>query len=118
MAQPVDKTALTNLQALQRPGQPDFLTEMIDIFFKDVDLALGDMRAAVVASDAEALKRAGHSLKSSCAVLGAHGMAALALEIELLGRHATLALAPDALAKLEAEYALVKPILAAERRPG
>ena len=116
MAETIDKTALATLRTLQRPGQRDFLTEMIDIFFADVAKTLGELHQTLEAGNATAFGRAGHALKSSCAILGAQKMTAIAQEIQILGAGGDLTNAASALARLEAEYALVRAILETERR--
>ena len=116
MAEPVDKSALSTLRGLQRPGRPDFLTEMIDIFIVDVDKTFAELHRALEARDADAFGRAGHGLKSSCGILGAHLMVAIAQDIQAMGKLGDLATAGDALARLEAEYERVRPVLQAERR--
>ena len=81
----LDAKALENLRAMVG-DDASFLAELVNTFLEDAPLLLGDMRAAVAAGDAAALRLAAHSLKSNAAQFGATEFAALCKEIEGLGK--------------------------------
>jgi len=82
----LDAAALQNLRAMRRPGRPDVLGRIIDLFYSDAPRLLGQLEVAAGASDAAALQLAAHTLKSSCANVGALGLSATCREIEQYAR--------------------------------
>ena len=111
----IDRKALDALRALQRPGRPDLLTRIIDQFDVDAPRLIEGMHAAVAAGDADALKLASHTLKSSSANVGAHGLSARCREIEQLARAADVAAAAGLVAGADADFARAQAVLRAER---
>src|SRR5439155_135227 len=71
LAPVIDPNALQALRALQRPGRPNVLVRIIDMFNSDAPRLLGEMQIAADASDGEALRHAAHTLKSTSANVGA-----------------------------------------------
>jgi len=88
--------------------------EVIALFLENGVQLLGDMRQAVVASDAKGLEHAAHPLKSGCATLGAMGLAALCQELETLGREGHLAGAWQKVRAIEMEFEQVRIALLAD----
>uniref|UniRef100_UPI001BFDE508 response regulator n=1 Tax=Janthinobacterium sp. JC611 TaxID=2816201 RepID=UPI001BFDE508 len=82
----LDAAALQNLRAMRRPGRPDVLGRIIDLFYKDAPRLVGLLEVAAEASDAAALQLAAHTFKSSCANVGALGLSATCREIEHYAR--------------------------------
>ncbi len=82
----LDAAALQNLRAMRRPGRPDVLGRIIDLFYSDAPRLLVQLEVAAGASDAAALQLAAHTLKSSCANVGALGLSATCREIEQYAR--------------------------------
>ena len=82
----LDAAALQNLRAMRRPGRPDVLGRIIDLFYSDAPRLLWQLEVAAEASDAAALQLAAHTLKSSCANVGALGLSATCREIEQYAR--------------------------------
>ncbi|MXN75284.1 response regulator [Burkholderia sp. 4701] len=111
----IDRKALDALRALQRPGRPDVLTRIIDQFDLDAPRLIAGMHAAVAAGDADALKLASHTLKSSSANVGAQVLSARCREIEQLARAADVAAAAALVAGADADFARAQAVLRAER---
>ncbi|RQS12371.1 sensor histidine kinase [Burkholderia sp. Bp9002] len=111
----IDRKALDALRALQRPGRPDVLTRIIDQFDLDAPRLIAGMHAAVAAGDADALKLASHTLKSSSANVGAHVLSARCREIEQFARAADVAAAAGLVAGADADFARAQAVLRAER---
>ena len=86
---------------LQDTAGADFVKELLRTFFEEAPVMLSELRRAREAGDAEAFRRAAHSLKSNSLTFGALALAAMARELELGGWTAAPS---DALVALEAEY--------------
>jgi len=111
---PIDWSVLEKMIPLQPPGSETLLKRVISLY---LDTSLGlmkEIRAAVEGSDADALHRSAHTLKSSSAYLGALAFSGICKELELMGRGKALAEAKERLAALEKEYRRVRESL--ERR--
>ncbi|WP_211444705.1 response regulator [Collimonas humicola] len=111
----IDPKALQALRSLQRPGRPDVLTRVVDLFILDAPRLLAAMRKAVAENDAEALRHAAHTLKSTSANVGAVALAANCREIEQLARSANVAAAAAPLDGAVGELDRVLAALALER---
>lgn len=81
----INMTVLSGLKELQQPGEPDFLTELIDLFLNDSASQLEALRRAVSANDAPEVRRVAHLMKGSSASIGADGLAAINHELETKG---------------------------------
>ena len=90
---------------LQETAGADFVQELVDTFLEEAPGMLGALRAAAAAGQADAYRRAAHSLKSNANTFGASALGAMARDLELGG------LPPsgpaEALAALEEEYGRV-----------
>ena len=112
----IDTATLAALRSLQEDGDDDLLAELIDLFFQDAPERISAIGLAVSASDWERLAERAHSLKGSCASLGAAQMAALCARLEAMGRGlAPNADAAEVFAELERQYGLVRLALERER---
>jgi len=115
MAEPtIDAATFADLQAT---AGEDFVRELVDTFLEEAPLMLDALRSALAAGNADAFRRAAHSLKSNSDTFGAFALGALARELELKGLdHAqqTQRSTPP-LQPLEHEYARVAAALR-ERR--
>jgi histidine phosphotransfer protein HptB len=86
---------------LQDTAGPEFVAELVGTFLEEAPQMLADLRASLTAGNAEAFRRAAHSLKSNGNTFGAGGLAEMARGLELGGMPADAA----PLAALDAEYA-------------
>ena len=96
---PIDLPTFTELQEAMGA---DFALELVETFCEEAPTILAELRRAVGASDADAYRRAAHSLKSNGQTFGALTLAAMARDAELGGMPAEPAPVLDA---LDAEYA-------------
>jgi HPt (histidine-containing phosphotransfer) domain-containing protein len=78
-------------EELKQMSGADFINELIDAFLDDAPKLVGELKSALNAKDADAFRRAAHSLKSNAATFGASGLSALARELEMLGKENRLA---------------------------
>lgn len=81
---------LNTFNALKENTGADFVGELIDAFIDDAGTQMLQMKTALAAKDAETFRRAAHSLKSNAATFGATDLAALARELEMMGRENNL----------------------------
>ncbi len=110
----IDPEALAGLRELQEEGEPDILTELVQMFLTDAEPHLAALREAVSQRDAEGVVREAHVLKGSCANFGARPMSAICEQLQSAGRSGDLTDAPVLLAQLELEYERVHAALSAE----
>ncbi len=104
MQDAIDKTVLNTLR--ESLGDDDeFLAELIETFMQDSPEQLAAARAGVAGGDAEAVRRAAHSLKSNSASFGAMSLADLCGRLEEHGKQGDLSAAKALLPEVEAAYA-------------
>lgn len=102
------ENGLAGLRELQKDGEADVLNELIGLFLAGVPPHLGAVREASAAGDAHSVERIAHTLKGSCANMGARGMEALCLELEEMGRAGDVGATPDRISRLEEEFGRVR----------
>jgi HPt (histidine-containing phosphotransfer) domain-containing protein len=110
---PIDRSILDSLKELQVPGEPDLVAEFVRLYHDETPPLLSALRDGVSGGDADAIRRAAHTLKSSSANLGANHMSALAAELERKGRSGELEGIAALLADLEREADRVSQALEA-----
>ena len=111
----LDPAALQNLRSMRRPGRPDVLGRIIELFYQDAPRLLDALRVAANASDVEALRLAAHTLKSSCANVGALGLSSTCREIEQYARGNDVDGALSHICGIQAELDRVLAALAIEK---
>lgn len=112
----LDSETLATLRSLQEDGDDDLLAELIDLFFQDAPDRMAAIKDAVQASNWVGLAERAHSLKGSCASLGAVRMASLCAKLEAMGRDLAQRIdAVDVYGELEDEFVRVREALERER---
>ena len=110
-------------------GDADFIAELLDIYFDDPPSSKGHsdgtsprllatMQDAVSAGNAENLRRAAHSLKSSSASFGATRLSEKCKELEDMGKAGALEGAAERIGQIAAEYDEARAALEAIQRDG
>lgn len=107
----LDPGALDQLRALQRPGRPNLLARVVNLFLTDAPKQVETMRASAETGADEDLMRAAHTLKSSAANVGARALRAECEHIEHAVRDGRVEEARARVA--ETLPALLPPVLAA-----
>jgi HPt (histidine-containing phosphotransfer) domain-containing protein len=80
---------LDNLRHLQHPGDPDVLRQVVEAFLESCPPLLTTLRDTVTQRQSmAAMQVAAHTLKSSCAMVGAVRLAGLCRELEGLAEAA------------------------------
>ena len=93
---------------LKEMSGDEFINELIDTFLEDAPKMIAEIKSALSANDAETFRRAAHSMKSNAATFGASQLAALAKELEMLGKENKLLETGDRLKSLEEAYESVR----------
>jgi signal transduction histidine kinase/DNA-binding response OmpR family regulator len=101
--EPINPRALDAIRHLPGPNGALLVQKVIGAFLADTPPRFAQLQSAVNAGNAEALRKAAHTLKSSSANVGAEHLAGLCKELELLGRKATVDGAKTLLLDVESE---------------
>jgi signal transduction histidine kinase/CheY-like chemotaxis protein/HPt (histidine-containing phosphotransfer) domain-containing protein len=105
---PVDWTMVSDLVALT---PPDFLAELLVLFFRDAATALTDLRIAWREDDRASWARVAHKLRGSCATVGARAMMDICRQMEDLDEPSMIASGEPLLERLESEYETARTLL-------
>lgn len=97
----LSRERIEELQALGKRTGRDLLGSLAGLFRESGEEHLAELKRAFAAQDADAARRAAHTLKSSAGNIGAFEVAELARSIEEAGREQVLGQANDALKRLE-----------------
>lgn len=103
-------------EELQLDGEPDVVTELIDLFLADTPHLIRSIRLDLDQGEVEELRQHAHALKGMCRNLGIVGMAGLLSVVE---RHAALGSlheTPEMVVQLEEMFDRVRQILESQRR--
>ena len=109
----LDENVLSQIRALQGPGNRDLLKKVAGLYLTNTPSLFDSLRKAVAANDPEALYKAAHALKSSSANLGAVSLAEVAKDLEIRGRRRSLEGVTELVARAEASYGEVRKQLEA-----
>src|SRR5512143_2499162 len=82
-------------ESLRQMTDGDFVDQLVDTFLEDAPIQIRQMKTFVQTGDAEAFRRAAHSVKSNAATFGAIRLSDLARELETLGKENALEAASD-----------------------
>ena len=113
-APPVD---FTNLRAAAG-DDTDFVVDLTRDFLRGAVEHIAHMRQLREQANTEAFWREAHSCKGSCGSYGAREMAAIAYELEKMGKAGDLAAAPERLDALEREFERVRAYVLRELKIG
>jgi two-component system, sensor histidine kinase and response regulator len=102
---------LDSIRALQREGRPNLLDRMILHFCEDSSQVLKRLRGGVKSADADEIRAAAHSFKSSSAYLGALHLAELCKQVETVALEQNFAEACELMLRIDAEYNAASSIL-------
>ncbi len=105
--QPIDPKMWAILEEIA-DGDLDFLSTLIETYLVDSAKLVSGISPALAASDAEALERATHTLKSASANLGAMALARMSEQLCVIARSGSLEEAHGLVEEAEAEHARVR----------
>lgn len=103
--------ALEMIRSLPGNRGKEVLRKVVDLYLASTPTLLQTMKEAESGGDAEKLKAAAHSFKSSSANLGAMRLADVCKELEALGRQGSTEGALPLLVRVEEEYRVVREAL-------
>ncbi|MFK8081277.1 MAG: response regulator [Granulosicoccus sp.] len=78
----INMKAINVIRGLQRPGKPDLLKKVIDVYFAKTPEVIDAMRSGLANDDYPLISASAHSLKSSSAYLGAEILSRSCREVE------------------------------------
>jgi len=113
----LDTRALERLVKITGDGA-GLLAGLVDTFLEDVPRLLGDAKRGLRQEQAEEVRRAAHTLKSTGATFGATRLSEMSRSLEALASSGSLAGAANLIPRMEAEYQEVRNALAAVRKRG
>jgi HPt (histidine-containing phosphotransfer) domain-containing protein len=102
---PTSEIDKPTFEELKQMSGADFIGELVDTFLEDGPKLIAELKAALRAGDAEAFRRAAHSLKSNGATFGALHLSQLAKDLEMIGKENRLAEVGERIASLESTLA-------------
>ncbi len=118
LPRPLDAASLEAIRALQIEGQPDFLTELVDIYLRDSVRHIAALHTALDNDQFDELRRAAHSLRGASTNMGAHALAAFLSEVEKQAAFGFVDDGREMMSRVDDEYARVVEALQAERQNG
>ncbi len=112
-----DPPKLNRAAALaQVDGDPELLTEVVDLFLQDYPRLLRQIKESAESGDHQSFQRAAHTIKGSLGIFGAQVAVKIALGLENMGRERNLEFADPAYNQLEEEIKRILPELEALRK--
>jgi two-component system sensor histidine kinase/response regulator len=111
--EPIDYTVLDSLGQLRGEGRPDFVQEIIDLFFKAAADLLRDLTEGAANKDAALLHHASHALKSVSANVGAVILSSRCGELEAMAQSGIVAGAGGMVGAILEDYRAVEILLSA-----
>ncbi len=110
----IDIEALDNIRALQSPGEPDLLQQVVSNYLNDLPDLFSSLNNTLHDEDANALRETSHKLKSSSANVGAHRLSKFCGQLENAAKKGDLESAGTILNAMDREYRLVTEYLSLE----
>ncbi|MGC9502115.1 response regulator [Baaleninema sp.] len=97
-ATPLNEKTLEDLREIEA------LEELIELYFEEAPKLLDRIDRAIQTDNAELLRDAAHSMKSTSAALGAMPLSDIAKQLERIGKEGELADAPSLWTRLQSQY--------------
>jgi len=82
MTTTIDPRALEAISALQRPGKPDLLARVVQLFKSESLKAIAAILEGLDTEDLQSVRNAAHTLKSSSAYVGAKALSERCRDLE------------------------------------
>jgi len=96
----IDETALDAIRSLQRPGKPDILARIVNMYIEKSPELISAIVDGTAANDSDKVKMAAHTLKSSSAYVGASSLAEVCSRVEASAANDQLNGATDDIQKI------------------
>ncbi len=78
----IDWGRLDEMRRMEAEGMPGLAARLVHMYLENSQRLLGELQTAMDGADAEAVRRAAHSIKSTSANVGANTLAQLARTLE------------------------------------
>ena len=114
----LDQTMISGIRELQNEGEPDFLSELVDIFLRDSETTFAKIETALKTGNADSLKRAAHSLKGASGNLGGLQLYEMCGRVEQFARENKFEEARQLMPELRQLYKDTCEALVAEKEKG
>lgn len=114
----IDRSVLEQIRMLEGPGRQGLLEKVVTLYLCDSQKLVEKIRTCVEGKDADALRRAAHTLKSSSANVGAVGVFEICRRIEEGTADGSLPSSGSQVERLEGEYGSVRQELQAMLETG
>jgi signal transduction histidine kinase/DNA-binding response OmpR family regulator/HPt (histidine-containing phosphotransfer) domain-containing protein len=111
----LDQQILDRIRALHRPGGPNLLAKVVDLYSSSSRALAEALRTAVQLQDAESARQAAHALKSSSANVGALAFAELCKSVELAAAEGRISQVGEMVPSIVSEHQKVLQALEAHR---
>ena len=111
----LDPAPLVAWRARAQDIDPNFVQELVKEFLSDMATQLAILEHATTTGDSGACRSIAHRMQSSCTAIGAFRLATLFEEMELLAKNNVVPFLGSQCAKIQAEYARLKPLLEQQR---
>ena len=108
MSPVLDPVVLDRLRQLTAPGEPDVMSEVLQIFLDETPKRIARLHEAWHQNAVEGVQRSAHSLKGSSGNIGADALFDVCRQIDERARTGALAEGNQLLAALDREYAAVR----------
>jgi len=103
---PIDEGAFAALEEIAE-GEVGFLVELLSQYLSDAQQLMIDLQAGAAAGDAQQIERAGHTLKSASANMGALTLTAFCEALQVKALSSDLEGLPELVANTDVEYSRV-----------
>jgi signal transduction histidine kinase/HPt (histidine-containing phosphotransfer) domain-containing protein/BarA-like signal transduction histidine kinase len=110
----LDQEILAELRECQRPGETDFVTNLLAVFVGDLDARLATLRGALESNDLTTVREAAHSLKGASREIGARRLAAACERVEDSARDGKRAAIPSLIIQIEREAEALRGVLSGQ----
>jgi HPt (histidine-containing phosphotransfer) domain-containing protein len=78
----INWSRLDEMRRMEAEGMPGLAARLVRVYLENSQRLLGELQAAMASADAEAVRRAAHSIKSTSANIGANRLSQLARSLE------------------------------------
>ena len=100
----LDRAVVETLRQLTTPGEPDVLTEVLQLFLQEVPPRMDRLRIACAVGNIKEVYRTAHSLKGSAGNIGAQRLMGVCRQLDEMARAGDLTEVAPLLAALGLEY--------------
>ena len=107
----LDREILADLFDCQRPGETDFVANLLGVFINDLAVRLEKLRNALGSQDCKSLRDDAHALKGASAEIGARRLAQACERLEYSAAAADLSILENLFREIEREAGLLQSAL-------